>query len=157
MPGPPGPRRSSWAAGRLAPRQISHLARWGPELLSRRPFQFVGVTLLFVAAFGGLSVGIPLVLATLLNRATVDSGLPGIVVPSLFLAYGVVSLGGAIGWLVGWRGATLLGLASQGIVAVGLLWVFFRVAGEVSLLIVAGIAGGAVLCAVVDRATVRPG
>lgn len=113
--------------------------------------------LLLVAAFGGLSVGIPLVISILATPSSVESGRPTILVPAAFLAYGLLSLGGAIGLLAGWPRTTLLVVVSQAIVALGLLWVHVAVAADISLLIVAGIAGGAGLSAAADRLLGGPG
>lgn len=123
---------------------------------SHRPPLLVAVVLLLVAAFGGLAVGVPLVFAVLTTPASVEPG-RATILPAGFLAYGLLSLGGAIRLLAGWRRVTVPVVVSQGIVALGLGWVYLAVVADVSLLIVAGIAGGAALCALGDRLLGRPG
>ena len=115
----------------------------------RSGFAIGALALLAVAAFGGLSVGVPMVLAQLTSQAGSTS-----LVPAAALAYGVLSAAGIVGILLGWRLAAPLIVISQGIVAVGLL-VVYAGTPEWSVLVVAAIAGGAALCALLDARTRR--
>jgi hypothetical protein len=123
--------------------------------MPQRPLAFAAVLLLSISALGGLSVGIPLVVAVLSNPAHVDTRPSDALVPGVVLAYGLLSLGGAVATLLGWRRATLLVVVPQGIVALSLLTIWIGVVEDASLLIVAGIAGGAAILALLDRRTVR--
>ena len=115
----------------------------------RSSFATGALALLAIAAFGGLSVGVPMVLAQLTSQTGSTS-----LVPAVALAYGLVSVAGIVGILLGWRLAAPLIVVSQGIVAVALL-VFYAGNQEWSLLIVAAIAGGAALFALLDARSRR--
>ena len=128
-----------------------------PSPFRSRPFRTAAVVLLLVAAFGGLSVGVPLVIAILTTPARIERGTLPLLVPGGFLAYGLLSLGGAIGLLAGWRRTIVMVVLTQGFVAIGLLWVYLAQAADVSLLIVGGIAAAAGLCALADRLVAGPG
>jgi hypothetical protein len=119
---------------------------------SKRPFRAVAIVLLLVSAFGGLSVGIPLLFAMLTDPTLIRPGGASVIVPALFLAYGLLSLAGAIWLLSGWARAIPVVVVPQASVAIALLWVHVAIVADASLLIVAGIAGGATLCALADRA-----
>jgi hypothetical protein len=112
----------------------------------RTPFAVVATVLLLVAAFGGLSVGVPLTLQLLSGPVALDLG--GFV--ALLLGYGLVSLVGAIAVLLRWRRTTVGVAIAEGVVAVALLAFHAGVAADPSLLAVAAISGGAALCAIVD-------
>jgi hypothetical protein len=121
-----------------------------------RPFHAMAVILLLVSAFGGLSVGIPVLLAQLTGSSGVNVDPSDLLVPIGFLAYGLLSLAGAIAMLSGWSSATRFVVVPQALVTVGLVWVDVAIAADPSLLIVAGISGGAALCTLADAWT-RPG
>jgi hypothetical protein len=108
------------------------------------------LVLLAIASFGGLSVGIPLVMAQLTNPAAATSGVGTSVVPAVALGYGLLSLAGVAGILLGWRLAAPLVVVSQGVVAVALLVIYVVRAPDWSLLVVATIAGGAAVCTLAD-------
>ena len=122
--------------------------------MGRRPFASAAVMLLSVSAFGGLSVGIPLVIAQLTDPVLEPNARDSIV-PGIVLAYGLLSLTGVVAMLRGWRRATLLVVVPQGIVMIGLLAIWIGVVQDWSLLVVAGIAGAAAACAVADRRSWR--
>lgn len=117
----------------------------------RSPFAVVAIVLLMVAAFGGLSVGVPLTMQLLSGPATPD--VTGFVL--LLLGYGLVSLVGALAVLLHWRRATLLIGLIEGVVAASLLGLYVGVAADWSLLAVAAIAGGAAICALADLRLTR--
>jgi hypothetical protein len=119
-----------------------------------RPFLLGAVGLLIVATFGGLSVGLPLLSAELTGSTTAPV-LQASFVPVTFTVYGVVSLAGAVGLLAGWARATIVVVVTQGVVVLGLLWVYVALAADWSLLIVAAVAGGAAACALLDRRSRR--
>jgi hypothetical protein len=106
----------------------------------------VAIVLLAIAAFGGLSVGVPLVFALLTVPGFAASGPTVAVVPVIALVYGLASLAGAVGILRRWSRAIPFVVVSQGIVVLGLLTVYVQVP-DWSLLVVAAISGGAVACA----------
>ena len=112
----------------------------------RTPFALVATVLLVVAAFGGLSVGVPLTLQLLSRPNALD--LAAFV--ALLLGYGLVSLVGAVAVLLRWGRTTMLVAVAEGMVAAALLAFYAGVAADASLLVVAAISGGAALCAVVD-------
>ena len=120
-----------------------------------RPFRAVAIMLLLVSASGGLSVGVPLLFAMLADPTLIQPGGVSVVMPALFLAYGLLSLAGAIWLVAGWGRAIPIVVVPQASVAIGLLWVHVAIVADASLLIVAGIAGGATLCALADRAFAR--
>lgn len=106
----------------------------------------MAIALLIVAAFGGLSVGIPLTIELFAGPVTTD--LAGFVL--LILAYGLVSLAGVVALLLRWRRVTLLIALLEGLVAVALLAFYAGVTADWSLLIVAAISGGAALFELAD-------
>jgi uncharacterized membrane protein (DUF2068 family) len=117
----------------------------------RSRFASIAIALLATAAFGGLSVDVPLVMAQLTSPTVARLG-PGIsVVPAVALTYGLVSLAGAIGMWRGSRWATALVVVPQAIVALALVAVYLGQAPDRSLLIVAAIAAGTAICAMADR------
>ena len=120
----------------------------------RSRYALAAVVLLAIAAFGGLSVGWPLVYAQLTIPALADEELGASLIPVVALAYGLVSLAGAVGIWRRSRWATPLVVGSQGFVALALLAVY---AGnpDPSLLVVAAIAGGAAICALADAQRAR--
>jgi hypothetical protein len=107
------------------------------------------LVLLAIASFGGLSVGIPLVMAQLTSPVDA-SGAGTSAVPAVVLGYGLLSLAGVAGILLGWRLAAPLVVVSQGVVAVALLVIYVVRAPDWSLLVVATIAGGAAVCTLAD-------
>jgi uncharacterized membrane protein (DUF2068 family) len=107
------------------------------------------IVLLAIAAFGGLSVGVPLVYAQLTIPALADQDLGVSVIPIIALIYGLLSLAGAVGLWRRRRWAMPLVVVSQGIVALALLGVYVS-NRDWSLLAVAVIAGGAAICAIAD-------
>jgi uncharacterized membrane protein (DUF2068 family) len=109
----------------------------------------IAVVLLAVAAFGGLSVGVPLVYAQLTIPEVADQELGVSLVPAIALAYGLLSLAGAMGLWRRARWAAPFVIASQGIVALALLAIYVA-NPDWSLLVVAGIAGGAALATLAD-------
>jgi len=119
--------------------------------MGRRPFAVAAILLLSVAAFGGLSVGIPLVVAQVASLTSPEPGQSFGWVPGAAFAYGLVSLAAAVGMLLHWPKRTLLAVAPQGFVALALVAVFAAIAAEPALLAVAAISGGAALCAIADR------
>ena len=116
----------------------------------RSRYALAAVALLATAAFGGLAVGVPLVYAQLTIPALASEELGVSAIPIIALAYGLLSLTGALGIWRHRRWATPLVVVSQGIVALVLLAVY---AGnpDWSLLVVAAIAGGAALCALANE------
>jgi hypothetical protein len=119
----------------------------------RRPFLLAAVLLLLVSAFGGLSVGVPILFNQLVGTGSAGLDAQELLVPAGFLGYGLLSLVGAIAILSGWSSATRLVVVPQGLVAVGLLWVDVAIVADVSLLLVAGIAAGSVLFTLADVGT----
>jgi hypothetical protein len=120
-----------------------------------RPFQVITAILLLVSAFGGLSVGIPVLFAQLTGPSSANLDSPDLLVPAGFLAYGLLSLAGAIATLSGWSSATRVVVVPQVFVTLGLVWVDIAIAADPSLLIVASISAGAALCALADAWTRR--
>jgi hypothetical protein len=121
----------------------------------RRPLVFGAVMLLAIAAFGGLSVGIPLLVAIVGNSAHVDTRPSDSLVPAVMLAYGLLSLVGAVALLRGWPRAALLVVVPQGFVSLGLLTIWVGVVEDPSLLAVAAIGGAAATLALIDHGMVR--
>lgn len=119
----------------------------------RRPFLLAAVILLLVSAFGGLSVGLPILFNQLVGTGSSDLEAKDLLVPAGFLGYGLLPLVGAIAILGGWSSATRLVVVPQGIVAVGLLLVDVAIVADVSLLLVAGIAAGSVSFTLADVRT----
>ena len=115
----------------------------------RSIFASIAIVLLVVAAFGGLSVGIPLVFAQLTSAPAVGGDASVSLVPTVALIYGLLSVAGLIGMLLGRRWAAPLVVVSQGIVALALLAMYVGMP-EWSLLVVAAIAGIAAVCALAD-------
>jgi hypothetical protein len=115
----------------------------------RSNFATGAIVLLAIATFGGLSVGVPLVLALLTVPGFAGSGPTVAVVPVIALVYGLASFAGAIGILRRSPRAIPFVVVTQGIVVLGLLAVYVQVP-DWSLLVVAAISGGAVLCALAD-------
>jgi hypothetical protein len=115
----------------------------------RSSFATAALALLAIAAFGGLSVGIPTVFAQLTSQSGSAS-----VVPAVALAYGLVSAAGFLGILRGWRLVVPLVVVSQGFVAVALLAAYAGTP-DWSLLVLAAIAAGAAVCALLDARTLR--
>ena len=113
--------------------------------MRRSPFALAAFGLLFIAAFGSLSVGIPFAIAQLTDPAVNGLGPEISVVPAIAIAYGLLSIAGAIGILLRWRRTTAFVVGTQGPVALGLLGVYVLAARDWSLLIVAAISGGAAL------------
>ena len=120
--------------------------------LPRSGFAQAALALLILCGLGGLSVGGML----LASPAATTSW-----VPITFFGYGVASVVGAIGvWRVrSW--ALPVVVLFQGLAAAGLLYANATFAEDWSLLVVAALAGGAVLLTVIDavrrRRAARPG
>ncbi len=74
----------------------------------RSSFATGAITLLAIAAIGGLSVGVPLVLTQLTSQLG-----SGSLVPAVALAYGAVSLAGLVGIVLRWKWAVPLVVVSQ--------------------------------------------
>ena len=119
----------------------------------RSPFALVAIVLLIVAAFGGLSVGVPLTMQVFARPITAD--LAGFVL--VLLGYGIVALVGVVAVLLRWRRITLFVALTEAVVAVALLLLYAGVAADSSLLVVAAISGGAALGAMADLRLERPG
>lgn len=130
-------------------RDDPHRASGDALLAQRSNLTLAAIALLATGAFGGLSVGVPLVYAQLTIRELAGEELGVSLIPAIALVYGLMSLVGAVGlWRArGW--ATGFVVVSQGVVALALLAVY---AGnpDWSILIVAAIAGGAALCALAN-------
>ena len=90
----------------------------------RSRYALAAVVLLAIAAFGGLSVGWPLVYAQLTIPELADEELGVSLIPVVALAYGLVSLAGAVGIWRRSRWATPLVVASQGFVALALFVIY---------------------------------
>jgi hypothetical protein len=116
---------------------------------THRPLLLVTIVLLLVSAFGGLSVGIPLVVTEVTGPLTPRAS--DLLVPFGVATYGLLSLVGALALLAGWRRSLPLVLVPQGLVALGLLWIDLTVVADPSLLVVAAIAGGAAASVLADR------
>ena len=105
--------------------------------------------LLALVAFGGLVVGIPLVLGLLSMPELVDSD--DWMVPVAFLGYGVVS---AVAFVAGrrrWGWALAAVLLSQVPWMVGMAWAYVAFADDWSLLLTMALAAAAVVTAVLER------
>jgi uncharacterized membrane protein (DUF2068 family) len=114
--------------------------------MSRAVIRTIAIALLAIPAFGATFVGASLVWAQVTQPASADPTFAVSPVPAGILAYGLVSLMGAVGvWLdYGWVKPVVV--VSQGLLAVGLLAFSVLVAADWSVLIVAAIAGGAAVC-----------
>jgi hypothetical protein len=115
----------------------------------RSMFASIAIVLLVVAAFGGLSVGVPLLFAQLTSAPAVGVDGSLSLIPAVALVYGLLSVAGLIGMLLGRRWAAPLVVVSQGIVALALIAIYADMQ-EWSLLVVAVIAGGAAVSALAD-------
>ena len=121
----------------------------------RSPFVLAAVALLVTAAFGGLSVGVPLTFALVTDSTIAALGPETGIVPIVALVYGAASLVGAVGVWLGRPWSTVVVVVPQGLVTVALLAVYLLAAADWSLLAVAAISGGAAVCVLADRRPAR--
>ena len=123
--------------------------------IPRSGFAQGALVLLLVAAFGALSVGIPLVIAQLTSPAGPSLGGEVVWIPVIALAWGIASLIGAYGvWrLKPWAAWVVAGV--QGLVAVSLFAAWVGGARDWSVLLVGAIAAGAVIFVLLDARRVH--
>ena len=104
---------------------------------------------LALVAFGGLIVGIPLVLGMLSMSELVDSD--DWMVPVAFLGYGILSAVAFVAERRRWGWALAAVLVSQVPWIIGMAWAYVSFANDPSLLLTMGLAAAAVVTAVLQR------
>ena len=88
---------------------------------SRSSFESAAIAMPSVSAFGGLVVGASLVYVQWSDSVSAAPIASGSVIPAGMLAYGLVSLVGAVGIWLEWRSAMLVVVVPQAIVALFML------------------------------------